>query len=323
MALSYEFSIGSVRAKENTMFSEPDVEQMLSLKGENELVRFLKDKGYGEGDTVDEIIESNTEKMWRYIRSIAPDIDLFSPFFIRNDIHNLKTVLKGVMSDRDYEELLIEPCTIKKEDMIKAVENRRFDGFPKWLVRPANRAYQILAETKDARLSDAYIDRGVLDRLIEEGRTTRSAFLKEYINTFVFYVNVKTALRGAKAGASRYFLEKALCECPDFDKAEVVKLALQGSEALIKYLEKQSAYECDKAMAAFAGSSSLFEKFVDDKLLSVAKRLCRHSSEGPEPLLGYYIGCEYERKMIYIIAGGLKTNTPPEKIRERLRGIYG
>ncbi len=323
MALSYEFSIGSVRARENTMFSEPDVEQMLSLKGEAELVRFLKDKGYGEGDTVDEIIQSNTDKMWKYIRSIAPDIGLFSPFFIRNDIHNLKTVLKGVMSDRDYEELLIEPCMIKKEDMIKAVENRRFDGFPQWLVRPANRAYQILAETKDARLSDAYIDRGVLDRLVEEGRSSHSVFLEEYINTFVFYVNVKTAIRGAKAGVSRYFLEKALCECPGFDKAAVVRLALQGGEALIKYLEKQSDYECDKAMAAFAESSSDFERFVDNKLIRTAKRLCKLSSEGPEPLLGYYIGCEYERKMIHIIAGGLKTNTPPEKIRERLREIYG
>ena len=29
MALSYEFSIGSVRARENTMFSEADAEQML------------------------------------------------------------------------------------------------------------------------------------------------------------------------------------------------------------------------------------------------------------------------------------------------------
>ncbi len=323
MALSYEFSIGSVRAKENSMFSEPDVEQMLSLKSENELVNYLKDKGYGDGNTVDEIIESNTQKMWRYIRSIAPDMELFSPFFIRNDIHNLKTVLKGVMSDSKYEALLIEPCTIKKEDLIKAVENRRFDSFPQWLVRPANRAYQILAETKDARLSDAYIDRGVLDKLIDEGNRTRSVFLKEYIYTFVFFVNVKTALRGAKAGVSRYFLEKALCDCPEFDKPEVVRLSLQGSEALIQYLEKQRAYSCDKAMAAFSESSSLFEKYVDNLLIQAAKRLCRLSSEGPEPLLGYYIGCEYERKMIYIIAGGIKTNTPPERIRERLREIYG
>ena len=66
-----------------------------------------------------------------------------------------------------------------------------------------------------------------------------------------------------------------------------------------------------------------FEKFVDNRLIGLAKQLCRLSSEGPEPLLGYYIGCVYERKMITLIASGLKTETPKEQIRERLREIYG
>ena len=61
MSLSYEFSIGSVRAKEKSLFTSSDAEQMLALKNENELIRFLRDKGYGDGNTVDEIIESNTE----------------------------------------------------------------------------------------------------------------------------------------------------------------------------------------------------------------------------------------------------------------------
>ena len=51
MALSYEFSIGSVRAKENSLLREADIEMMISLKSEKELVRHLKDKGYGQGET--------------------------------------------------------------------------------------------------------------------------------------------------------------------------------------------------------------------------------------------------------------------------------
>ena len=212
MALSYEFSIGSVRARENSLFSEADAEQMLALRSEGDLVRYLKDKGYGDGDTIDAIMESNTRRMWAYIKSIAPDFNLFLPFFIQNDIHNLKTVLKGTMADREYETLLIEPCSIPKEALIKAVENRRFEQFPQWLQRPANRAYQILAETKDARLSDAYLDRGVLDELLAQAKRSRSPFLMAYFNTMVFYTDVKTALRGARVNASRYYLEKAIVE---------------------------------------------------------------------------------------------------------------
>ena len=323
MALSYEFSIGSVRARENTMFSEADAEQMLALKSPDELVRFLKDKGYGDGDTVEEIIESNTRRMWKYIRSIAPDLNIFEPFLIQNDVHNFKTVLKGTMSDRDYEHLLMEPCTVRKEDMIKAVENRRFDVFPEWLQKPADKAYQRLAETKDARLSDAGIDRAVLERLVFLGKSSRSVFLEEYFNTLVFYANVKTVLRAVKAGVSRYFYDKALCDCDGFDKQTAVRAALTNESALMKYLEKIDAYNCRKAMSIFAESPSKFEKFVDDELIRLAKRLCKLSSEGCEPLMGYYIGCEYERKLIIIIASGLRTGTPSDKIRERLREIYG
>ena len=50
MALSYEFSIGSVRAKEKNLFTNSDIEHMLGCENVNELCRYLSDKGYGEGD---------------------------------------------------------------------------------------------------------------------------------------------------------------------------------------------------------------------------------------------------------------------------------
>ena len=323
MALSYEFSIGSVRAKEKSLFSVSDVEQLLVLKSEDELVRYLKDKGYGEGNTVDEIIESSKKRMWNYIKSVAPDFNLFLPFFIQNDVHNLKTVLKGVMSGKKYEPLIIEPCTIKPEDMRYIVENRRFDKLPEWLGKPADKAYQLLAETKDARNSDAIIDRAVLEQLLIEGKNSRSAFLEEYFSTLVFYSDVKIAIRGAKANVQGYFYENALCECRGIDKKQLIRAALQGSDAVVKYLSKINDFGCRKSMEIYKQSTSDLEKFIDNRLIILAKQFCRMSSEGPEPLVGYYIGCKYERKLINIIASGIKTKTPPDKIRERLREIYG
>ncbi len=323
MALSYEFSIGSVRAKENTLFSDAETEQMLAFKSETELISFLRDKGYGDGNTVDEIIENSREKMWKYIKSIAPDLSIFSPFFIQNDVHNLKTVLKGIMSGRKYRELMLLPCTINHEDIISAVENRRFDKLPEWLGKPADKSYQLLAETKDSRVSDAIIDKALLEQLLKDGKSSRSVFLEEYFNTIVFYANVKIALRGAKAGVTKYFYENALCSCDELDREQIMKSAMQGSESLVKYLEKLTAYDCDRAMEIYKKSTSEFEKFIDNKLIRLALNLCKLSSEGPEPLLGYYIGKKYERKLIVIIASGLRTKTPPDKIRERLREIYG
>lgn len=321
--MQYEFSIGSVRAKEKKLLSSSDIDQMLSLQSEKELVRFLKDKGFGDGETVDSLLESNLTVMWKYIGSVAPDMGLFEPFIIQNDIHNLKTVLKGIMSDRDYDGLLITPCTIDKKTLVWSVENRRFDKLPEWLGNAADTAYGLLAETKDARLSDAVIDKAVMQKLIFESKKSKSVFLKKYLERLVFYANVKIALRAAKTGSTETYLEQALCECDGLDLKKLAQSAVSGTETLVKYLEKINIYDCDKATALYQKSPSAFEKFVDNGTMQLARELCRYSCSGPEPLLGYYMGCECERKLVNIIAGGIKTKTAPEKIRERLRVTYG
>ena len=162
MALSYEFSIGSVRARENAMLSSQDIDRMLGCKSEAELAAYLSDKGYGEGKTLDEIISSHEGAVWEYLRTTAPDFELFSPFIIQNDIHNLKVVLKGTMADREYEHLLVKPCQIEFKTMIEAVEKRRFTLLPEWLSKPADEAYEIIAQIRRNRMIQELLTRSVI-----------------------------------------------------------------------------------------------------------------------------------------------------------------
>lgn len=323
MALSYEFSIGSVRAKENSLFTKAEVEQMLACKSENELIRFLNEKDFGEGGSIDEIINNNTEKMWKYLRSVAPEIEIFNPFFYQNDVHNLKATLKGIMAQRDYEPLLLKPCTMDKEFLKNAVENRNFKALPEWLSQAADKAYEIIAHTSDARLCDAVIDKAVMQKMLDEGKKSNSEFLKKYFNTVVFYSNIKIAIRAARTGTSKDYLLQALCEVEDFRMSEVISSALKGYDALLDTLSKFSEYDCNKAIEEYKNSPSAFERFVDDKLIALTKESCKRASSGAEPLMGYYLGCEAQKKVIHIIASGLRTQTPADIIRERLRELYG
>ena len=70
MALSYEFSIGSVRAKEKNLFTNSDIEHMLGCENVNELCRYLSDKGYGEGDDIEDILKSHSENVCEYLKSV-------------------------------------------------------------------------------------------------------------------------------------------------------------------------------------------------------------------------------------------------------------
>lgn len=321
MSLSYEYSVGSVRAREKSLLTGTDVEQLLACKSESELCSVLRDKGYGEGDSVDEILADHTQKTWEYLRSVAPDFEIFSPFFVGNDIHNLKVVLKGTMSARKYEHLLLKPADIDTDILVKAVENRRFSQLPEWLAGDAEKACELLLHKGDARESDALIDAAAMKHMLELSKSYKSEFLQEYFRTLVFYNNIKIAVRSANTRVTANFLSGALCEVKDFRKKTVTDAVLKGN--LLDELSKFREYDCDKAMEEFKKSPSDFERFVDNKLILLAKDCCKRASEGAEPLLGYYLACEAEKKIIHIIASGLRTDTPKEKIRERLREIYG
>ena len=323
MALSYEFSIGSVRAKEKSLLNSSDIEQMLGYNSDSELLRFLNDKGYGEGLDIDEVIKNHINSVWDYLRSVAPDFEIFNLFLIQNDAHNLKVILKSIMADKRHDNLLISPNTVDISLIRKAVEQRKFNLLPEWLAAPAGEAYDIIAHKADARECDAVIDKAVMEHMIYLSRELNSEFIKSYVNTLVFYNNIKIALRSSRTNTSTDFLDKAFCDVTEFRKSSVISAVLKGSEFLIDELSKYSEYECNKAIEQYKISPTAFERFVDDKLILMAKESCKRASEGAEPLIGYYLGSEAEQKVIHIISSGIRTKTDKETIRERLREIYG
>ena len=323
MALSYEYSIGSVRAKEKSLLTSADVDQMLSFNSESELLRFLMDKGYPDSSSIDDAISAHTKDIWDYLKSVAPDFEVFNVFLIQNDAHNLKVILKSIMSDKRHDELLLSPSTIDTDLINKAVEQKKFDVLPEWLSAAAKEAYDIIAHKTDARECDAVIDKAVMKQMIVLSKDLDSKFIEDYINTVVFYNNIKIALRSSRTNTSAEFLDKALCDVAEFRKSSVIAATLKGIDYLLDELEKYSEYECSKAIEQFKVSPTAFERFVDDKLTVMAKESCKRLSEGADPLIGYYLGNEVEKKVIHIISSGIKTKTDKDIIRERLREIYG
>ena len=323
MAVSYEYSIGSVRAREKHLLTRTDIEQLLACKSERELCDMLNDKGYGEGGTVEAQLASHFETLWKYLRGTAPDFEIFAPFLIQNDAHNYKVILKGTLADRDYDAMLVQPSTVEVAVMRTAVEKRLPHLLPEWLSKFSDRAYEALAHTGDARLADAYIDRAVMLEMLRLGESSGSAFLSEYCRNVVFYADIKTALRSARTGANREYLKRALIRVEGFRKEEVIAAAMKGFDALLDTLSKYSEYDCRRAIEAFRESPSAFERWVDDRLTALCRERCKRVSEGAEPLLGYYLGNEIEKKVIHIITSGVRTKSDADTVRERLREIYG
>ncbi len=320
MALSYEYSIGSVRAKETKLLSKQDIDRLTACQTVTELYNALSDKGFS-GDSIDRMLDGLTADLWSYIEAVSPDITKFDLLLCRNDLHNIKVAVKGVLSGRRYSHLFMEPCIVSTDLMVSAVEQKRFDKLPDWMADSTSKCFDIIAHQSDARMGDAVIDRAATEHILTlaEGCTET---IKKYFNAVAFYSNVKIALRSARTGADNLYLSKALCPIEGMDIQKVIKSAINSESELCDYLKKLDSFGCSGSIEAYQKSPSDFEKYVDDYLMQVAIA-CRYIGEGMDPLFGYIIAVEAEIKIIHMIKSGIATGRPQQIIRERLRRIYG
>ena len=111
---SYAYAVGNVRAHETALLTRQDMEQLLAVRDPARLAAALQDKGFGiDGGDTDALLNQETAKLWDYLRGVTPDFSLYDAFLYRNDYHNAKAILKGVLRNRPYAGLLLRPCTVE------------------------------------------------------------------------------------------------------------------------------------------------------------------------------------------------------------------
>lgn len=320
---SYAYAVGNVRAHETTLLSRQDLDQLLGIRESARLAAALQDKGYGtEGGDIDTLLKQETDKLWEYLRGVTPDLSLYNAFLYRNDYHNAKVILKGVLRNRPYEGLLLHPGTVEPAALEAAVKEKKYAPLPAHMRQALERSYQLLTETSDTQRSDAVLDTAAMAAMLAAAEETQIPMLLDLMRTTVFYSDVKTALRAARTRRGGEFLDLALCPVDRLELPELKKAALTGESELIGYLEQKDLYSSREAMAAYRESPSAFEKWVDDRLTEIARQ-GRRVTMGPEALIGYLLGKETEIKAVHILASGLRAGQPEEAVRERLRELYG
>lgn len=320
IAPSYEYAVGSVKAKERALLTAADLEMLLAAPDVETLAGTLRDKGY-EGADVDEMLRAREKETWAYVGRLVDDWALFAPLLYQNDLHNAKVILKSTLTGRSSDGLLTEPVTIPAQELREAVTGRRFDRLPEWIGPALAQAYEIVAHNTDARLGDAVLDRAAMAAMLA-GSARLSESVREYFRTLVFYSDVKIALRAARTGAEAAYLEAALCPVEGLELRRLTEMALAGSHELIEWLKGQEAYGCRQAAEAFERSPSAFEKAVDDRLIALMRR-SRFGVEGIDVLYGYLLAVQAEIKVIHIIASGVRTGAGESAIRERVRELHG
>jgi len=322
---SYGFAIGNLAARQNTLLKKSDLIQLLAAKDVDVLSDALRDRGLGNrtsNEDVPTILKSENTKLWEFLREISPDDSLFLPFTVENDFHNYKAVLKGVVKNVDYTDSLILPSDVSEKTLKTAVEEKRFDLLPDCMTDSAKRAYEILTSSGDAQLSDAVLDAACMteQRRIVSDKGYKCPIAQEIVEYTVFFNNVKTALRAAKAQKNGAFLDEALTETAFISKNELKNATLSGVDELLEKLSSISNAG-NGAVESYKKSAGNFERFCDDYVMNIAKK-AKLITLGSDPIVGYMMARKAEIKDIRIIYSGIKTGRPEAEITGRLRELY-
>ncbi|MCI9413713.1 MAG: V-type ATPase subunit [Clostridiales bacterium] len=322
---SYAYAVGNVRAHENGLLNQSELDSLLHSGSVRELASTLSDRGYGlsdKTDDIDRLLDEENEKLWRYLRETAPDDSLFAPFLYRNDFHNAGVILKGILVGRNYLTLLLRPTTVEPELLAQAVRERRYDLLPERMESACRRAYEVLAHTGDGQLCDVILDRGQMEAALDAAERSRCGMLCEYFRLLTAYSDIKILLRGQRTGQAAEWIREALCPVESVPAADVLPAYREGEEALLNRLERLDGGRFEKAVAAYKISPSAFERQMENELMDCARR-GKRVTLGPEPLIGYLLAKEAEIRALHIVASGIRTGLPEASIRERLRELYG
>jgi V/A-type H+-transporting ATPase subunit C len=316
----YLYAVARIRSMELALLSKSDLDQLMNCKSEKECLRLLVDKGWGRtGDeNAEQILEIEREKTWDLMQELVEDMSIFNTFLYNNDFHNLKAAIKQIYTDSKPKDIYISHGTIDPELIVKAVTEHDFKELPEHMQSCAEEAYQVLLHTGDSQLSDVIIDKAALETVLKKSSESGNEILAKYGELKVVAADINIAIRSARTGKDRAFMERALADCSSLNKQELIGAALEDIDSIYNYL---NSTDYTDAADAIKESSSSFERWSDNLII----RLIRPQKYNPftvSPLAAYILARENEIKTVRILLSGKRNDIADSSIRERLREMY-
>lgn len=308
---SYASAVAAVKAMESSLLTLSDIEQLISARSNQEAEAILASKGGAGG-------RETLSDVWEMLCSYAPDSPELKILLYRNDFHNLKAVLKAVISNRDPGQYYVSPSNVPLEDIKAAINTKEYDVLPGYMRETAAAAYELLTRTLDGQLSDSLIDTAALNAMQKSAEDCGSEFMRRYAELTTVCADIKTAYRCSLMEKQRQFVETAICGSAELDRESLVRAAVGGTEQLFSFLDST---QYSDAAALLRESAAKYEKWCDDVIMELAGS-ARLKAFGTEPLAAYYIAKETEIKDIRILMVCRESGADRDTIMERMRKLY-
>ncbi len=314
--------VAQIRAKENTLLSDQDLDNLMNAENADECIMILLEKGWGptENNTPEELIRNEKDRCWKVIRELCDDRQMhyFDIFRYNKDYHNLKVAIKESYVQKDVPNVYMDGGTIPVESLKKCAADNDFSILSFTMMRAAQEARDVLFHTGDSQLCDVIIDRAALSEIYRVGKESGNDLIKEYAELKCGSADINIALRASKAGKDADFLQRAFVECDSISVPRLISAACSGQESIYEYLMQTSYAD---AVDEIRKGPAAFDKWCDDRMIRLIKPQ-KYNAFTVSPLAAFVLAKENEIKSVRMILSGKINDLPEDKVRERLRESY-
>lgn len=329
--MDYIQAVTRTRVLETRLLSRARIERMVDAKDIEDVIKILGETEYANAtiglsrpEEYEKILSSELMRIYSLIYDMVKDREVVDLLTLKYDYHNLKTLVKEKILNKDFEDVYI-PISIIDFSKVK-------DGYLSGDLRDVEVNFREALEevtkdfetTKDPQRIDLLMDNYYFKHLSKMAKETKIPLFIEYVEALIDFTNIRTLLRVKKQKKDINFLNFVISPYGSIDKEDIEKLMNDGLELVKnKFKNHKIGPELIKGLDAFedTGRLSEFERQMDNYLMKLIKPSI-NINFGPEPLFSYVLAKEAEIKILRIIMVSKLNKLSPDAIRERLRDLY-
>ena len=336
-----EYVTTRVRSRRSVLFSDEDYRKLIRM-GPSEIARFMEESEYEREinalgarhsgvDLIEYALNRNLAKHFNDLLDWADGrlYDLIARYLRKFDAWNVKTVLRGIYSDADREE--VETDLIRAGEMDERLLDRLLDAGSieevidlldrTMFADPLRGALEEYEESGVLVPLENAVDRVFYEQLLSDlpGGEANQTY-REFLEAEIDFRNARNALRLARSGADVDPSEYYIAGGQLFGANQLSAIGGNVEELVATIRDSTYGDDLDSALDEFEEADSLisFERALDVALLEYSDRLGFIHPLSVAPVISYILAKEREVDNIRAIARGREAGLSEEEIEEEL-----
>ncbi|MEG1560428.1 MAG: DUF2764 family protein [Clostridia bacterium] len=320
------YSAARIRVQEKYLLNKGKLEK-LSEATPSEALHLLTEFGYGEKSdsaSCDSLLNGELKKARALVFELTSDETVTNVFLMKQDIHNLKVLIKQKLLKDASAPPLIDGGVFTPEAISLMVRLWNFSALPKQIIDCLAEVEFKLAEKPDPQMLSVTLDKAYAAYAL----SVKNDFVSEYFRAWIDFYNIDAMFRLKRMGFGYdgfFYIPGGTIEIDALTSAysaepNALPLLLTATGASEKLMDAIKS-----ALTEYSENLSIarFERDRDNYLIGIARERGKWDMESVAPVVSYLLAREQEVKCIRLVLTAKRNGLSKEIVAERLRELYG